>query len=147
MDNTVRILNYETRHPFVAYSLNKIQLEINDKQVQPFNVVKRLEECRYKTLAEDFIRSVMSFKNSSRKGLIFLDTDEETKSVARELFQKFNDKTDDLAVYRIQEVAKIRKNVKNEFPFVTDVFIRRWNSLTGVGAEYFSHLCTGKLYK
>ena len=143
-DNIVRILKFDAWHPFLSYSLNKILLEINDKQLQPFDVVKRLEECQYSTIAENFIRSVMSFKNSSKKGLILLDTDEETKSVAKEIFEGINERTEDLAIYRIQEASKIRRNIKNEFHFVTDVFVWRWKSLTAIGAEYFSRLCTGK---
>ena len=106
--------------------------------------MKRLEECQYKILAENFITSVQ-FLNSYTKGLIFLDTDDEAKLVAGEIFEAFRTKTNDLNVYRIQEVPTMLKDIKKEYRFVTNVFVRRWKSLSAIGAEFFPRLCAGNI--
>ncbi|XP_053408268.1 G-protein coupled receptor GRL101-like [Mercenaria mercenaria] len=141
LNTTVRIIRYETKRPLVAFSLNKIQLHINDEQLQPFSVVNRIEKCEYRMMAEHLINS-LRFSETAIKGIIFLDTDPETVNVAKEIFRSVSHVKHDLTIYRIREMPNIDIKVTNDFPHVTDVVIRRWKTLTAIGADYFSQLCT-----
>jgi hypothetical protein len=144
LNNIVRILSYEARRPLVAFSLNKVQLEINDKQLQPDDVVKRLEECQYKILAESFIPS-LRFTKTATNALVFLDTNVETNDLANEIFgKKFSSsQNSDLVIYRIREEPNIIKTIRKDSSVIRDVFIRRWKELSAIGAGYFSKICEG----
>jgi hypothetical protein len=98
-------------------------------------------------MAKHLLESV-HFTNDGVKGLILIQTNGIAENVNKEIIldTKFI-LEHDAKVYRVIENFNVSSYSKTTSQGnVLDVYVRRWQLLNRIGAEYFSDICNGKVY-
>jgi hypothetical protein len=124
-----------------VYGFDDILLDVEDKEISRVQYVENTFECRYKIMAKHLLDSI-HFMNDGLKGAIILQTSDVAEEVNNVIVKsKFVSEHPGM-VYRVMENFNVSSyyNIK-----VLDVYVRRWQILDGIGAEYFSELCQSKV--
>lgn len=105
----------------------------------PRDVINRDYVCNYSMLASHFVNNVQFTKNVS-KGMIFVQSSNESEFVARLMFKNLKSKPD-FEIFRIIEDPRRTIQDRTIFPFVTEVSVKRWDILSSMGSSLFPKIC------
>lgn len=137
--NIVRLLKFVTTQPLQDFNLEYKVLQITDTEIQPMSALNRIQECKYKINARNFLMEIGFSANKSR-GILYIGY--HTDSFFTTIFRNVIPDGLNLTMYRVMEIPKAGLKI-DSIPHVTDVLIRRWSLLDTIGAEYFPDICTG----
>ncbi|XP_053380174.1 uncharacterized protein LOC123556537 [Mercenaria mercenaria] len=137
-NSIVRVLQYQARTNPDRLSFEHRILDISDELVKPHETVMRQFVCNYSILASDFINYIQFSKNGSA-GIVFIQNSIESEIIADMMFGSVRVKPD-FDLYRVRrETGDIAR--EDQFNFVTDVLIKRWEIMPTVGTMFFPRLC------
>jgi hypothetical protein len=144
--NIVRVLSYKATKPFSAYGINNLLLDVLDKEISRAQDTENSFSCRYKTMAKHLLESV-HFTSDHLKGVILIQTRGVAEEVNKEIVGTKFILEQNTKVYRVIENFNLSSYSKtSSSENVLEFYVRRWQSLNGIGAEYFSDLCNSKVY-
>lgn len=143
--NIVRILSFDASKPFLKFGMNDILMEVRDIEINASPDFEETFDCSYKIFARNVLNSVY-FTNDGLKGIIVIQSSEASKEVFNSIIENKRAIKPDVKIYRVSLYSdEIELDTQNTtVKRYTDVKLRRWRYLDGVGAEYFSELCTSR---
>ncbi|XP_053381975.1 G-protein coupled receptor GRL101-like [Mercenaria mercenaria] len=136
----VRILQFESSKPLKSFGIDSTRIHVTDRQIDQRGDVTRFPKCNFKVMSRDFLKSV-KFTMNGTKGLIYIQNSPASKEVADEMFANLDDLVGDVFLYSVTQDLNTTFDNQIAVPKITPVRVRRWKTLTAVGAEYFSALC------
>ncbi|XP_060567599.1 uncharacterized protein LOC132726308 [Ruditapes philippinarum] len=137
-DSIVRHLQFQTRTHDALLPFAHRLLDISDEVVKKHESVSRNIVCKYSILASDFINSIR-FTKTGTKGVIFIQNSKESEIVANMIFGRIKSRPHFHLFRVVSGTSEVPR--RQQFDFVTDVVIKRWNILTSIGTRFFPQIC------
>jgi hypothetical protein len=140
-------LSYKASTPLQGYGINNILIDVQDKEIHRVQNIENEFQCRYKIMANRLLDSIR-YTNDGPKGVILIQTNGAAESVFNDIMKSKAALETHINIYRVKERFNVSTSaeVLSQGAKVTDINVRRWKHLNGIGADRFSELCKGKIY-
>lgn len=140
--NIIRTLEYVAIQPLQDFNLDHTVMQIKDTVIQPLHALNRVQECQFNVMAKNFVSDVIISENKST-GIIFIVDSVQSNDLFYTLFRNVADIDPRIKLYRVMQDASTTFELSDRITNVSDVIVKRWKTLTVVGADYFPEFCQG----
>jgi hypothetical protein len=136
-DSLVRLFYFKSLNISFDFDITFRLLEIREERVNQI----RKTECKYKTMAQDFVKR-LHFTKSERRGVIVIENSNESAVVSSLVLSNLSQPV--FSIYRVVKDFSSSLYKDDKYKFVKDIHISKWRSLYWTGFRRFPEICAGE---